>query len=219
MSGRPAAESRRLKAHFVGAPFYVPPGLSNIEHRFAATGFNTGNLLIGDATARIANVDICHYGGGLRSESDNAGTDLIVIPSANFLSPAMDLSWLLPTIENSKQPIFMLGVGAQFPTTSVKRATLPDSTVRLMRLISERCHSIGARGPFTADVLRKYGISNVRVTGCPSLFGWAFQSSRYQDRRAPQIFGQFLTVPATYSATHTPKPTPARRNVDYSSLQ
>jgi len=50
MSGRPAAESRRLKAHFVGAPFYVPPGLSNIEHRFAATGFNTGNLLIGDAT-------------------------------------------------------------------------------------------------------------------------------------------------------------------------
>jgi hypothetical protein len=48
---------RRIRAHFVGAPFFVSPNITGVRERFAATGFNTGNLLIGDAVARQLNVD------------------------------------------------------------------------------------------------------------------------------------------------------------------
>jgi len=40
----------QIKSPLCWCSFLCSPGLSNIEHRFAATGFNTGNLLIGDAT-------------------------------------------------------------------------------------------------------------------------------------------------------------------------
>jgi hypothetical protein len=44
----------------------------------------------------------------------NDSVDVIVIPSANFLSPVMDLSWLVPVVEGTTHPVLMVGVGAQF---------------------------------------------------------------------------------------------------------
>jgi hypothetical protein len=41
--------------------------------------------------------------------------------------------------------------------------------VKLFGAISERCE-IGVRGEIDADILEKYGIKNVRVLGCPSLY-------------------------------------------------
>lgn len=161
---------KRIRAHFVGAPFCVPRSVTDVQARFSATGYNTGNLLIGDAAARLLDVDIVSSGTVVDLRALKEQADLIVIPSANFLSPAMDLSWLLPIVEGTQHPIVMIGVGAQFPTTDVKKAELPEPTIRLMKIVSERSQSIGARGPFTAEVLAKYGIRNVRVTGCPSLF-------------------------------------------------
>lgn len=44
---------KQVRAHFVGAPFFVPAATDPLQARFAATGYNTGNLLIGDAAARL----------------------------------------------------------------------------------------------------------------------------------------------------------------------
>jgi hypothetical protein len=177
---------RRIRAHFVGAPFFVSPNITGVPERFAATGSNTGNLLIGDAVARQLNVDIVSFGTVADPAVLNDSVDVIVIPSANFLSPVVDLSWLMPVVEGTTPPVLMVGVGAQFPTMDVGEADLPPETVRLMKMISERTVSIGVRGQFTADVLARHGIRNTRVTGCPSLFrlGKAMLKIRKPDPRA-----------------------------------
>lgn len=154
----------------MGAPFLVPPTARTLPERFAATGNNTGNLLIGDAVARLSDIEIVSAGTVVDVPKLKDSVDLIVIPAANFVSPVMDLSWLAPLIERTSHQILMVGVGAQFPTTRIQDAQLPEVTLRLMRIVSERSHSISVRGQFTADVLAKFGIRNTRVTGCPSLF-------------------------------------------------
>ncbi len=161
---------RKLRAHFVGAPFFVPDTATSLQERFAATGYNTGNLLIGDAAARLLDVDIVSSGTMVDIWNLKDTIDLLVIPAANFLSPVMDLSWLLPVVEGTNHRILMVGVGAQFPTTRIADAQLPETALRLMHAISDRSQSISVRGQFTADVLAKFGIKNTRVTGCPSLF-------------------------------------------------
>ena len=52
----------RVRAHFVGAPFFVPKTAKSMQERFAATGYNTGNLLIGDAVARLTDIDVYAFG-------------------------------------------------------------------------------------------------------------------------------------------------------------
>lgn len=161
---------KQVRAHFVGAPFFVPASTGSLQERFAATGYNTGNLLIGDAAARLLDIDIVSSGTMVDIRNLKDTIDLLVIPAANFLSPVMELSWLLPIVEGTNHPILMVGVGAQFPTTRIADAQLPETTLKLMLAISDRSQSISVRGQFTADVLAKFGIKNTRVTGCPSLF-------------------------------------------------
>ncbi|MGH8601714.1 MAG: polysaccharide pyruvyl transferase family protein [Gammaproteobacteria bacterium] len=127
-------------------------------------------MLIGDAVARLLDIDIVSSGTMVDIRNLNDTIDLLVIPAANFLSPVMDLSWLLPIVEGTNHRILMVGVGAQFPTTRIADAQLPETALRLMHAISDRSQSISVRGQFTADVLAKFGIKNTRVTGCPSLF-------------------------------------------------
>jgi polysaccharide pyruvyl transferase WcaK-like protein len=39
-----------------------------------------------------------------------------------------------------------------------------------VQAVAARCHSIGVRGAFTAEVLNRIGIKNVELTGCPSFY-------------------------------------------------
>ena len=46
---------------------------------------------------------------------------------------------------------------------------LHPNTLKLLKEIEERC-VIGVRGYYTAEILNKYGIKNLQVIGCPSMF-------------------------------------------------
>ncbi|KAF1053175.1 MAG: dTDP-glucose 4,6-dehydratase [Stenotrophomonas maltophilia] len=46
---------------------------------------------------------------------------------------------------------------------------LPDYIVDYLRALSERCVSIGARGEYSAQIIRDLGIDNVEPVGCASL--------------------------------------------------
>lgn len=68
-------------------------------------------------------------------------------------------------------PVVVFGLGAQAPlNATVKDAWVNDSTLRLMRVLSEHSQSIAVRGAFTAELLYKYGIKNAEVVGCQSTF-------------------------------------------------
>src|SRR3546814_12035702 len=75
---------------------------------------------------------------------------------------------LVPLVEALKMPIVPIGVGAQAAT--YRRIQLPAGTKRFLAAVADRCHSVGVRGHYSAEVLHDAGIKNVSVIGCPSVF-------------------------------------------------
>jgi hypothetical protein len=75
-------------------------------------------------------------------------------------------------IENIQIPIVVFSLGANSLTGAdlEVHSKLAPGLVRFLKLLSDRTRELGIRGEFTADVLTKLGITNFRVTGCPSYF-------------------------------------------------
>lgn len=157
---------------FVGAPFEVASRQSrSLVDCFDATGRNTGNLLIGHGLhtqLRYERLEPFRYAMTPQYVEENF--DQVVIAAANFLYPGFDFTPVSSFLDKIRLPVFMVGLGAQLPSSQAELANIPDGTWRLVQIASERSHSIGVRGEFTARQLRKHGIDNVQVTGCPSLY-------------------------------------------------
>ncbi len=143
-----------------------------MDEMLDATGGNTGNLLIGDAVRRHLSIDKPFLLRGFRPvhvPEIEAHYDAIVIGASNFLYEGADLGYLVSIFEKINLPCIIIGLGAQSPDYGVD-INIPDGTVRLMKLISERSKTLGVRGYNTAYLLNKIGIKNVRVIGCPSMY-------------------------------------------------
>ena len=160
-----------MRILFLGAPVSPQsnPSLS-YEQRFAATGQNTGNLLIGQSLFEELQFTEYGYGTSLQPCDVNERYDVIVIAAANFIFRKFDLSALTNFIESTKLPCVIVGLGAQAPATSYKVTDIPDGSRRFLHVVSDRSNTVGVRGYFTAEVMNDFGIKNVRAVGCPSLY-------------------------------------------------
>lgn len=137
-----------------------------LEQQLSMLGNNTGNMLFAESlfsVLRHARRSDFHF-----TPAQVEGCDCIVVAAANWVNPHSDFGDLADRIEKTGLPVFVSGLGAQ---ASLDRSipTLKPGTDRLLRLMAESSRSLSVRGAFTAEVLASYGITNVRVTGCPSL--------------------------------------------------
>jgi hypothetical protein len=156
-------------------PYFVgpPPGIydfetKKIEDLLITVGRNTGNLLFISTLNKI----VSHIGRSNDRQYQLTGVenvhDGIIVPAANWFNNHSDLGGLATRIEATDLPCVMIGLGAQ--SLSFDQYPSPKAgTLRLMKVVSERCHSISVRGEYTAASLANYGIKNVEITGCPSL--------------------------------------------------
>lgn len=139
-------------------------GLSALE----ASGHNFGNMLFTNAAYdQIKNCS--HIGFSFNPEKINANYDAILIPAANWINTTQDWGGLGELIKKTNLPVTIMGLGAQLDSLSDYKR-IPKGTKNFLTTISDLCHSIGVRGEFTASVLKKLGIKNVDVLGCPSIF-------------------------------------------------
>jgi hypothetical protein len=156
----------------MGAPFEVVSSKARtVEENFQATGKNTGNLLIGNGLVSQLNysrLEVFNY--SMTPDYIQENFDRVAVAAANFLHPKFDFSAYSTVLDKISLPVLMVGLGAQSPTSSAELDGIPQGTWRLVEIASERSTSVGVRGYFTADVLRRHGINNLRVIGCPSLF-------------------------------------------------
>lgn len=151
--------------------------------RLRRTGSNTGNLLFIHALKRVVRHERYSCGVKLNPSSVREQHDGLIVPAANWLKPNAALGKLAHLVESSKLPCVMVGLGAQ--ATSYDRVpALDEGTVRLVRVIAERSHSISVRGQFSAEVLNHYGVKNVTVTGCPSML-WQVRAPVAVRRNGP----------------------------------
>lgn len=144
------------------------------DNLMQGAGYNTGNLLFTNAVWHQLPQPKQQVGFNFDPETVNARLKALVFPAANWLSPLVDFSELADRVEKLDIPVVLLGLGAQNHKYT-RKISVPEGTLRFIRAVSERSRSISVRGAYTERLLRGLGISNVTVTGCPSL---------YQDFRA-----------------------------------
>lgn len=68
-------------------------------------------------------------------------------------------------------PVVVFGLGAQAPLdATLETSEVNEDTIEFLEVLAGLGPSIAVRGEFTADLLKKYGITNVEVIGCQSAF-------------------------------------------------
>ncbi len=134
-----------------------------------AIGRNTGNLLFTRAVERQVAGDLLNVGTSFDPDRARSELDAILIPAANWVNEREDWGFLADGLNRADLPVVVFGLGAQAGLDKAIPA-IPDGTLKFLRSISERSETLSVRGAFTAEVLASYGIQNVRITGCPSLY-------------------------------------------------
>lgn len=134
-----------------------------------SSGFNIGNWAFWNATRKLVDGDVTLISGRPNSEDYIDKLDILIIPAANWLQHRYDFSWLADFIEDIDKPCIMIGLGAQSHSEETIHP-LTEGTLRMLRAVSSRTPYIGVRGEYTYKICKHYGVDNVQVMGCPSLF-------------------------------------------------
>src|SRR5579859_5802915 len=159
---------------YIGAPLYASLAENApVAELLRLSGYNTGNLLIGNSIKRHLKAELSH--GDLTQDwgEIRRNFDCIVVGAANYLCAGFDFEHYANFLEAVDLPCVVIGLGAQAPGYG-SRVEIPEGTVRMVKALSKRSASLGVRGYFSAATLIEMGIKNVRVIGCPSLF-WTCQ--------------------------------------------
>lgn len=159
-----------MKKVFIwGHPQQVDPS-SPLQTQFEQSGCNFGNLLIvHGAMSLFPRELLCFPKDFKRPEEVAEVCSHIVVPAANILWHGFDVTAIYEYLAKISLPIILLGVGAQ---TSNRNLSCPinETTMKLMRLASDRSSAIGVRGYYTAEMLAARGIHNTEILGCPSFY-------------------------------------------------
>jgi hypothetical protein len=99
----------------------------------------------------------------------NETCPVLLLKGGNMLSPGwFEKNLPASMLQKVKAPIVLFGAGIQNVPSGGVPFTAGD--LHSLRLIHERCDSSAVRGDLSAQVLSDHGITNVTVTGCPTLF-------------------------------------------------
>ncbi|GGC50078.1 polysaccharide pyruvyl transferase [Siccirubricoccus deserti] len=147
---------------------YHDPGIpiSRIMHY---SGHNIGNFAFWNGARKLFDADMTCIPFGATEKHLPRDIDFFVIPAANFLNTTSDLGWLANLIVKIDRPCVVVGLGAQ----SEKEDQIPvlkEGTIRFLQEAARRTPFLAVRGPFTEKVCAHYGVTNVKVLGCPSIF-------------------------------------------------
>ena len=136
------------------------------EEKFAILGKNTGNLVFREALDRLFDpVDIPYAYKDFISQFDK-----IIITDLIWINENVTFDYLEKMVDKYDASFIPMSIGLQSKTQDIN-FKLAENTVRLLSKMQERA-ILGVRGEYTADVLQKYGIKNIQIIGCPSVYYW-----------------------------------------------
>jgi len=143
-------------------------------------GGNSGNLIFLESAYKLlgtrdAEITVDRFHPELiGADVINERFDVFVIPFANAFRAAFQptLERYTAVIERLTIPVVVLSCGFQgkLPYAPPEPRPIDDLAKRFMRAVLDRSPSVGARGEYTQDYLRRLGFNDVEVIGCPSMF-------------------------------------------------
>ncbi|MDX3883206.1 MAG: polysaccharide pyruvyl transferase family protein [Sphingomonas sp.] len=141
----------------------------SLRELYDRVGYNTGNLAFWGGIAKTISDEMEFLPWDFIPEDVHERFDLLLFPAANQLAAGVDLGFMADRFERANLPLIVAGLGTQSHSAS-DDVELTPGTQRWLSVVSERTAEIGVRGERSRDVLARYGIHNVTVIGCPSLF-------------------------------------------------
>lgn len=172
---------------------------TDINDKWKAVANNTGNLVFMQALKKILDAVPLTW----READVNANEiDGIITTSLIWLNENSTLDsaeWLLKRFKD--KPIVPINVGFQAPDCDHK-IKMNEKAIRVLREMQERA-VLGVRGEYSAEVLNDNGISNIQVTGCPSVF---YNLNGFKVKKAtiekPAVLTSFYSTTGKYFYTH-----------------
>lgn len=142
-------EKNLFHYHNIGDSFVYDSSLKVLE----ATGFTTLPI------AKINDAVI---------EQVNADCSAVVLRGSNYFHRHMDWMHAEKVFARITLPIICFGCGIQVPDGSP--LSLTAAQIRVLHLLAEKAAWIGVRGTRSAEQLADFGVKNIKVIGCPTLF-------------------------------------------------
>lgn len=143
-------------------------GSFSIREKFDRAGANTGNLVFQKAILnQLSGAELIGTGD---LSSVERGSDFVIC-LANFIRPGTGFlkDWASALQNAGANSVTLVGVGAQQKDYDAN-ISLDSGTKYFLDFVSANSSSIGVRGEYTANILSSFGIQNVDIIGCPSLF-------------------------------------------------
>jgi hypothetical protein len=153
-------ESRGRIGYF-GFPKYLGEGR---KAKFNALAQNTGNLLFDNALKKLHDFEMVSF-----STKDMERFDAFVTTSFIWICENRDNPYherLLSFVGD--KPLVPMSVGLQCDKFK-KEFVIHKNTLKSLSAMAERA-TLGVRGEYTAEILNGYGIRNLQIIGCPSMF-------------------------------------------------
>jgi Polysaccharide pyruvyl transferase len=134
---------------------------------------NIGDSFVYDSSLKIIDalsffiMDVSKYDeGAIANVNENCSA--VVLRGSNYFHHRMDWGQAEQIFDNIKVPIICLGIGIQAPDRAALALTAKQ--LRILMMLGDKANSIGVRGYRTAEELNGFGIKNVDIIGCPTLF-------------------------------------------------
>ncbi len=133
-------------------------------------GYNTGNTVFLRSLKKLFNPDFVDPMYAYKDIKEKySDYDAFITTDLIWICPNTRLEHVECIFKHiGDKPLIPISVGLQAKSRDEKFEMHPE-TVKLLQAISERC-IIGVRGYYTASVLNSYGIKNIAVVGCPSIY-------------------------------------------------
>lgn len=136
------------------------------DKNFSNVGQNSGNIVFSNSlqtTIKCEPVTTAQL-SKRANEFDN-----LVVRDFVSLRESTDLLYFSNILKYMKdKPIIPISIGVQSADMN-PNFTFQPSALRVLEELQERA-VLGVRGEYTAYILNKYGIQNIRVIGCPSMY-------------------------------------------------
>lgn len=142
---------------------------TDVQDAFERVGRNTGNIAFHQVLEHHLDDEL-----GFVSWFDEPGEirerfDVLLIPEASVLASGKDFGRKADVVVAVDLPVVVTGIGFQDDRWG-RSPRPPEGTLRYMRALADRTAMLGVRGPRSQSILRRAGIANTLVTGCPSVF-------------------------------------------------
>lgn len=145
-----------------------PHDYSTTDSAFESVGLNTGNQVFREALLHNLSLEKMSY-EEYCSIPKKFHDKPIVVTDLIWINEDSNFDYLYERIQKYKDVAFVpisVGVQAENICSNFK---LNDSVKNVLSIMQERA-TIGVRGEYTAEILNRYGIRNIEIIGCPSLY-------------------------------------------------